>query len=204
MHEHDADLADLSQRLRGERPELSADGLGAVKRRVERRARRPSSGRASSALVAACLGVGVLVSGSGTALAVSGLASDGTAVQRQYPEAPAPAAGQQPGGGSPTVGGQETTGGSPTTTGESGVKGVTASGSNDASGNGSPSDGTGNNAVAGTSASSSAQPAGQLAATSGLNGRLPFTGFAAIPVLLLGAGFLVVGIVLRRRTRITP
>ena len=44
-----------------------------------------------------------------------------------------------------------------------------------------------------------APPSDQVATASTDPGSLPFTGFAAIPLLVLGVGFLTVGIVLRAR-----
>jgi hypothetical protein len=41
-------------------------------------------------------------------------------------------------------------------------------------------------------------------ATTDDGGQLPFTGYAVIPVLVLGAGLLITGLVLRRRTRDEP
>ena len=52
-----------------------------------------------------------------------------------------------------------------------------------------------------TSPSGSAvQPARQVEAGATTNSSLPFTGFAAVPVLLGGIALLSVGLVLRRRT----
>ena len=82
--------------------------------------------------------------------------------------------------------------GAPTTTptGGGNVLGDEDAGSNVApeqnSGGGSP-----DNAV---------QPARQVEAGATTNSKLPFTGFAAIPVLLGGIALLSVGLVLRRRT----
>lgn len=44
------------------------------------------------------------------------------------------------------------------------------------------------------------QPAAQVEAGAQGSGQLPFTGFAAIPVLLGGVALLATGLVLRRRT----
>ena len=44
------------------------------------------------------------------------------------------------------------------------------------------------------------QPARQVEAGANTNSKLPFTGFAAVPVLLGGIALLSVGLVLRRRT----
>ena len=47
---------------------------------------------------------------------------------------------------------------------------------------------------------SAVQPARQVEAGATTNSKLPFTGFAAIPVLLGGIALLSAGLVLRRRT----
>ena len=53
---------------------------------------------------------------------------------------------------------------------------------------------------AGESPSSDVQPARQVEAGATTDSKLPFTGFAAIPVLLGGIALLSAGLVLRRRT----
>jgi hypothetical protein len=119
------------------------------------------------------LALGILMSATGATLAVSGLGESGDASTTQYRE-----------GGSST----ETLGGDPSdpaSTGSSGNSG--ASGGNGASG------GSGGNSGAGD-----VQPAAQQAA--GGQNTLPFTGFAAIPVLVGGVALLGSGLVLRRRS----
>lgn len=227
---------DLDGRLRAERPELSADQLVCVRRRVERRTATPSSGRMSSAAIAACLGLGVIFSGSGTALAVSGLAGDGSALRQQYaaPVPAAPADGGQAPAAAPTVGGETASGGDDTTSDDNGddsaVAGETTSGNDDDATNGastgdaptnapqsavagetvSGGDAVGGDDTAGAgagapvSAPANLNATGQIAATQGPGSELPFTGLSAIPVLLLGASLLLVGIGMRRRTRTSP
>jgi hypothetical protein len=48
--------------------------------------------------------------------------------------------------------------------------------------------------------SSPGASAGTTASGGGGSSRLPFTGFVAIPLLVAGAGLLIVGVGLRRRT----
>jgi hypothetical protein len=57
-----------------------------------------------------------------------------------------------------------------------------------------------NNTPGGTKPANAAQPARQVEAGQTTN-QLPFTGFAAIPVLLAGVALLGGGLVVRRRTR---
>jgi hypothetical protein len=52
-----------------------------------------------------------------------------------------------------------------------------------------------------TSGTPAAKPAQQAAATTTSGETLPFTGLAAIPILLIGLGMLVLGAVIARRTR---
>lgn len=233
MIDHDSDADPMARRLRSERPELSAAELGGLQRRVQQRTARRASGRSSAAMMTACLGLGVLFSGSGTALAVSGLAGDGSALRQQYavpvtaPSTPADALGADT---SPTLGG----GGQGAVAGEtaSGGDAGAAAGKDTAGTPGDQSDAAGTDttdgavqrgAVAGVSASggedasgtpsgtdaadtssSSLNPTGQIAATQGADGELPFTGLNAIPLLLMGVMLLIVGMTMRRRTRTSP
>ncbi len=100
------------------------------------------------------IAVGMLMSGGGAALAVSGLSATGSAAVAQY-GAPGPANGGQHPGANVIGGGVSTP--QPTV-----------------------------------------QAPRQVAASSA-GGGLPFTGYAAIPVLLIGLGLLVAGVMLRSR-----
>jgi hypothetical protein len=82
---------------------------------------------------------------------------------------------------------------SPTPTGNNGVLGDQDTGSGTAP---EENNGGGNNAP---TPSASVQPARQVEAGAN-NSTLPFTGFAAIPILLGGVVLLSAGLVLRRRT----
>lgn len=103
------------------------------------------------------LALGVFMSGTGATLAVTGLASSGSASSAQYPE---PA--------------------SEDTLGHSG-------------------DGNGNQPTAATVTPVETQAVRQVASTS--SGSLPFTGFLAIPVLIVGVGLLGAGVAMRLRAR---
>jgi LPXTG-motif cell wall-anchored protein len=87
--------------------------------------------------------------------------------------------------------------------GDGGVGGETGSGGGgNTLGGGGSSGGGGSNGVAGESASGSTpndalDTADQRASNE--NGTLPFTGYAAIPLLLIGVALLGTGLVLRRR-----
>jgi hypothetical protein len=119
----------------------------------------------------------MVLSTGGAGLAVSGFASQtGNAAQTQYGTVTATATAE-----STTQGGRND------------VLGEENSG-------GPASGGSENNGTAGEEAAS--QPARQVEAGAQGSGteQLPFTGFAAIPVLLGGVALLTTGLVLRRRT----
>jgi hypothetical protein len=79
----------------------------------------------------------------------------------------------------------------PTPTGGGNVLGDEDSGNNDVL----PEQSSG-----GKSPSNAVQPARQVEAGTNTNSKLPFTGFAAVPILLGGIALLSAGLVLRRRT----
>lgn len=62
-----------------------------------------------------------------------------------------------------------------------------------------PGEDKNDSAVLGLSDEDVAPPSDQVATANTDSGSLPFTGFAAIPLLVLGVGFLTVGVVLRLR-----
>ena len=100
------------------------------------------------------LALGIMMSGAGATLAVSGLADEGgSAAQVQYPEEEEPREQEDEGGDDQAVLGEQASGGE-------------------------------------------AQADEQAAAD-----NLAFTGFAAIPLLLLGVGLFSAGVVMRRRAR---
>ena len=125
------------------------------------------------------LALGMVLSTGGAGLAVSGFASQNdNAAQSQYgTPAPPPSTTPDSGGGKTDVLGEEDEGG--------------------------PSGGgTNNEGTTGGGEDTPAQPARQV--ESGAQGsgdeELPFTGFAAIPILIGGVALLTTGLVLRRRT----
>ena len=180
-HDHHplpADLAEVAEQLRAERPELDPLELDHVKVLARRRAgsaartsRKKGTFMRSRIAITAILALGILMSGAGATLAVSSLT--GSAATHQYGHQDQ--GGQQGGQSLGGVGGaNEGSGGQP-------LSGV--AGQEEGSGAG------------GTGGSGDVQAARQASGER----SLPFTGFAAIPVLLSGLALLVAGFVLRRR-----
>ena len=166
-HDHDnrvpVELHEVEQRLRENRPALSALELDAIKLRTMASAARRSPSlfakkkgtfMKSRVAIMMVLALGVFMSGTGATLAVSGLSSSGSASSAQYPE---------------PVGHK-----------------VDAKTLADQSSNGPI-----------TAAATQADR--QVAATG--SGSLPFTGFLAIPVLIVGVGLLGAGVAMRLRLR---
>ena len=152
-----AELADVAQRLRDERPEASALELDRIKLRAQASARRHVQRREpfmrSRLAITSMLVVGVLMSGAGAGLAVSGISGSGSSGNAQYPTTKVD---------TQTV--------LPTTE---------------------------TNAPSDTTETTPAQETRQVSSND--SGSLPFTGYAAIPVLLIGLSLLSVGVVMRRR-----
>jgi hypothetical protein len=184
---HD-DLQAVIERLRADRPEASALELDAVKQRVRSRVARHPGRRARSAqpmksriAILATLVVGMVLSTAGAGLAISGFAlsgEDASVAQygRSNPEPPGP-----------------------------GVLGEEETNAPDNAPDTAPD--TGDNEVAGESddnpSDAGLQPTRQVeAGAQGGDdaGELPFTGFAAIPILIGGVALLSTGLVLRKRT----
>lgn len=138
--------------------------------------------------ITALLAVGALMSSGGAALGISALSTDLSAGAAQYGQPAQQAPGPQQVAGAPAGGGEvlgETAEGGSGPAGEEGVAGARDEG-----------------AVAGEQASSpaaTAQAPRQVAAAQG--DQLPFTGYAAIPLLLVGLALLASGLVLRRGSR---
>jgi hypothetical protein len=170
---HDAGLARIADRLRAERPELTAIELDEVGRRVRARVAAPparrrtrSSFMKSRLAILGMLVAGMLFSTTGAGLAISGLTTSNNASVAQY-------------------GGTEGDNGNGPQGGVEGQSGGGAGTSNPSGGNGS-----------------GLQPAQQVeVGASGGGGQLPFTGYAAIPILLGGIALLSMGLIIRRRAR---
>ncbi len=152
-----AELADVVQRLRDERPEASALELDRIKLRAQASSRRHAHRRErfmrSRLAITSLLVVGVLMSGAGAGLAVSGVSGSGSSGSAQYPTE---------------------------TTDTQTVLPTTES-----------------NPPSNTTESNPAQETRQVSSDD--SSQLPFTGYAAIPVLLIGLSLLSVGVVMRRR-----
>ena len=176
-NEHE-DFEVVERRLRDARPEATDSALTRARlvaapadAPVPRRARTTARGRTRVA-IAGLLASGLLMSGGGAALGISGINSNGSAGVAQYV--------------SNTTGTNEvlgTTSTVPTVT-EPGSGGTTKT----------PTE-PGSSGVLGETV----QPSRQVAATSSEK-ELPFTGLAAIPVIMAGVALLGAGLVLRSRS----
>ena len=172
MPDPQPELQPISDRLREERPSLTALEQDTIKRRVMGRARKQQRGsllRARLAIVSALV-VGLLMTMGGTGLAISGF-TDQSPAQNQY-GTPAPVT---------EVLGETQTG---TTPGDTVPEDT-------------PPEDTGS-APEAAPQERELQPARQVE-VSGAEETLPFTGFAALPILLGGVALLSAGVLMHRR-----
>lgn len=175
-HHNDSqdDLRPVIDTLRANRPELSALELDAVKQRVHARVARQPGRRARSAdLMKSRMAIlATLVVGMLLSTTGASLAISGFASSNDKASVAqyGPGSGEEGEGGQGVLGEEETGGG--------GTKGVQEKGGG------------------------GVQPARQVEAGTQATGgeSLPFTGFAAIPILLGGVALLTAGLVLRRRS----
>jgi|tagenome__1003787_1003787.scaffolds.fasta_scaffold20971035_4 hypothetical protein len=177
QNEHE-DFEVVERRLRDARPEATDAALNRARLMAApadapapRRARTSARGRTRVA-IAGLLASGLLMSGGGAALGISGINSNGSAGAAQYV--------------SNTTGTNEvlgTTSTVPTVT-EPGSGGTTKT----------PTE-PGSSGVLGETV----QPSRQVAAASSEK-ELPFTGLAAIPVIMAGVALLGAGLVIRSRS----
>jgi LPXTG-motif cell wall-anchored protein len=192
---------DVIQLLKDERPQATELELDAIKQRVRRNAANPSRRSQSMKSRLAILGMlvaGMLFSTAGAGLAISGVtqSGDNAAVSQYGTPTPTPVCTATPTGDTtPTSeNGGGTNNASPDACGEGGV--LPAEETNAPTSDSAPSAASGG----GVSPAEESQPVRQQAAAAQTS-QLPFTGFAAIPVLLGGLALLSGGLVLRRRTR---
>jgi hypothetical protein len=197
MTHHDDHLGDdfqpVMDLLEANRPEASPHELDAVKQRVLARAgnrshkRRKQGFMRSRAVILATLVLGFTFSTAGAGLAISGFANNDVASVAEYPQNSPP----------PTTPQAQTP---PTTQ-------VAPGTSEQANETPAPE---AQEVLPGTDEKSEATPNEQVEANrqvaAGVSEtspkeQLPFTGFAAIPVLLLGLALLTGGMVLRRSSR---
>jgi hypothetical protein len=178
------ELLHVAERLRRDRPQATALELDQMKQRVRTRMSAASAAGARSRkgtpmksriTMTALLVCGMLMSGTGATLAVSGNSGSGSAAEAQYPP--------------PTV---------VNTPGTTPPLGSVDQGDEQ----GAEEEGTTPPANEGTGPDEDvAQVPRQvvLGAETGSD-ALPFTGFAAIPILLIGVAMLGAGLVVRRRS----
>jgi hypothetical protein len=195
---------DVIRLLKDERPQATELELDEIKQRVRRRAADPSR-RSSQSMKSRIAILGLLVSGmlfstAGAGLAISGggSAQSGTNAAISQYETPTPTPTSTP-VCTPTPPPTDNKNGSVTpsdTCGEGGV--LPAEEENAPTTETAPATDTGSGAL--PAEETAAQPTRQEAAAAQTS-QLPFTGFAAIPVLLGGLALLSGGLVLRRRTR---
>jgi hypothetical protein len=192
MHHDDGhdEFRQIAGRLRDERPTATPLELDALKQRVLARAVRPSpTTRRSLALMrtrAAILSMlvfGFLLSTTGAGLAVTGLTDNDQAAEAQYP--PPPAAQPQPEAPSP----------------QSNVLPETEQNTPPAEDQVLPEENVAPEERAVAPEQSAPLPTRQVEAAADTGPHLPFTGFAALPVLLLGLALLSGGLIIRRSTR---
>jgi hypothetical protein len=174
---------DVIRRLRDERPEATPLELDQIKQRVRRnaaRGSRRSQPMKSRLAILATLVVGMLFTTAGAGVAVTSVVSDTNAANQQYGGGTAPE--------KPVIPSKPETPSKPS----GGVQGET---------NTKPKP-----AAAQPTTPAAVQPARQVevgatapATTVNTGSELPFTGFAAIPVLLIGIALLTTGVVLRKR-----
>jgi hypothetical protein len=189
---------DVIQLLQDKRPQATELELDAIKQRVRRQAAKPSRRSQSMKSRLAILGMlvaGMLFSTAGAGLALSGVtqSGDNAAVSQYATPTPTPVCTTTPTPNGGTENGGGTNNAASDACGEGGV--LPAEETNAPSSETAPAEDSGG----GVSPAEETQPTRQQAAAAQTS-QLPFTGFAAIPVLLGGIALLSGGLVLRRRS----
>jgi hypothetical protein len=203
-----AELHDIEETLRANRPETSPLELDRIKLQAIRQAsqgrtsflaRQKGAFMKSRLAMMLVIAAGFMLSTTGAGLAISGSSSSGSAAEGQY-----------------TPAGVEEHGGHHSE--NQGVKGAATKGGNECTDNGSGSNGGGANAGAngsngkcGGSEPAAVEPApaevevapvpAEQQAVVSSGSSLPFTGFVAIPLLIIGVLMVVGGAMLRIKSR---
>jgi hypothetical protein len=197
---------DVIRLLKDERPQATDLELDEIKQRVRRRAADPSRRNQSMKSRLAILGMlvaGLVFSTAGAGLAIQGQSGSNAAVSQYGTPTPTatPVCTPTPSGTvTPTSGGGSVT--PSDICGEGGVlpaeeENAPASETDDNNGGTAPTTSGGGTLPAEETETQAERQQAAAAQTS----ELPFTGFAAIPVLLGGLALLAGGLVLRSRTR---
>jgi hypothetical protein len=150
-------------------------------------ARKKGSFMKSRVALVAVLALGVFMSGTGATLAVSGFANNGSASSAQYPN-------ENPKKPHHIVEAKNESGSECTGNGGNG-------GNSGAGGNGGNGSKNCNEPSTEPVEAEVETQAVEQAAVTGSSSSLPFTGFLAIPVLIIGLGLLGAGVAMRVRTR---
>jgi len=198
-----AELGAIEAALRAERHEASPLELDRIKLQAIRQAERSRTSLYASKkgtfmksrlALTVLLVAGFMLSTTGATLAISGSSGSGSAASTQY---------QPPGTGEEHNGGNNHP--------EQGVKGARESGGKCTKG-GSNGNGGGNgcnepantNTLEPTPEVAVAPATAEQTAVASGGSSLPFTGFLAIPLLVIGLGLIVVGAVIRLKSRNEP
>jgi hypothetical protein len=197
---------DVIRLLKDERPQATDLELDEIKQRVRRRAADPSR-RSSQSMKSRIAILGLLVSGmlfstAGAGLAIQGggtAQSGSNAAVSQYETptptpTPTPVCTATPSPGAGNVSPSDICGEGGVLPAEENNAPTTETAET------APATDTGSGALPAEESNTGTQPTRQEAAAAQTS-QLPFTGFAAIPVLLGGLALLSGGLVLRRRTR---
>jgi len=189
-----AELKAIEDALRAERHEASPLELDRIKLQAIRQAERPRTSLKAkkgtfmkSRLALTCLLVaGFMLSTTGATLAITGSSGSGSAASNQY---------EQP---------RNEEGGNQGTKGVEESGGKCTEGGGNGGGNGAGNNGKNCNEPATTLAPEvevAPAPAAEQQAVVSSGSSLPFTGFVAIPLLVIGVGMILVGATLRLKSR---